>query len=104
MEVDRRAFLATLGVGTVGIMSHEDRAESLEHYMMDELDNAISPPKPTATPKQQDGPRVPAGRAGCSCSGKSRTSPCRPNPPCSISSRSASRRPDAAQGPPDRDT
>ncbi len=57
MEVDRRAFLATLGVGTVGMMSHEDRAESLEHYMMDELDNAISPPKPTEISEQRDGPR-----------------------------------------------
>ena len=63
MEVDRRAFLATLGVGTVGMMSHEDRAEALEHHMMEELDKAISPrpPKPTATPEQQDGPRAPRG-------------------------------------------
>ncbi|HJO02897.1 MAG TPA: hypothetical protein QGG47_02860 [Acidobacteriota bacterium] len=34
MEVDRRAFLATLGVGTLELMSPEDRAEELEHYMM----------------------------------------------------------------------
>ena len=61
MEVDRRAFLATLGVGTVGMMSHEDRAESLEHYMMDELDSAISPPKPAEISEQREQRRAPRG-------------------------------------------
>ncbi len=61
MEVDRRAFLATLGVGTVGMMSHEDRAESLEHYMMDELDSAISPPKPAEISEQREERRAPRG-------------------------------------------
>ncbi len=60
MEVDRRAFLATLGVGTVGMMSPEDRAEALEHYMMDKLD------EPAKTPiivgeQEQDGPQPPRG-------------------------------------------
>ncbi len=42
MEVDRRAFLATLGVGTLELMSPEDKAEELEHYMMEELDLAVA--------------------------------------------------------------
>lgn len=31
MQVDRRAFLATLGVGTLEFMDPEDKAEALEH-------------------------------------------------------------------------
>ena len=42
MEVDRRAFLATLGVGALELMSPEDKAEALEHYMEEELDTAIA--------------------------------------------------------------
>ena len=43
MEVDRRAFLASLGgVGAVSAMSHEDKAEALEHYMEHLLDDAIA--------------------------------------------------------------
>ncbi len=42
MEVDRRAFLATLGVGAVELMSPEDKAEELEHYMMEQLDHAVA--------------------------------------------------------------
>lgn len=40
MQVDRRAFLGTLGTATaVGAMSHEARAEALEHYMIQQLDS-----------------------------------------------------------------
>ena len=46
MEVDRRAFFATLGVGTLGLMDPEDKAEALEHYMLDVLDE---PAKASAT-------------------------------------------------------
>ena len=38
MEVDRRAFLATLGVGALETMSPEDKAEELEHYMIHMLE------------------------------------------------------------------
>ena len=39
MEVDRRAFLATLGsVTAIEALPHEARAEALEHYMSDVLD------------------------------------------------------------------
>ena len=42
MEVDRRAFLATVGVGALELMSPEDKAEELEHYMEHMLDDAIA--------------------------------------------------------------
>lgn len=38
MEVDRRKFLASLGAGALAVMSPEDKAEALEHYMIDQLD------------------------------------------------------------------
>ena len=39
MDVDRRAFLATLGgAAAVEVMPHEERADALEHYMMDLID------------------------------------------------------------------
>jgi len=38
MEVDRRKFLASIGAGALAVMSTEDRAEALEHYMVDMLD------------------------------------------------------------------
>ncbi len=38
MEVDRRAFFATVGVGTLSLMDPEEKAEALEHYMLDVLD------------------------------------------------------------------
>jgi hypothetical protein len=42
MEIDRRAFISSLGGATaVGLMTHEDRADALEHYMMDKLDEQL---------------------------------------------------------------
>ena len=39
MDVDRRAFLATLGgAAAVEVMPHEERADALEHYMMELID------------------------------------------------------------------
>ena len=39
MEIDRRAFLVSIGgVAAVEAMDPEARAEALEHYMMDKLD------------------------------------------------------------------
>ena len=68
MDVDRRRFLATLGVGALELMSPEDKAEALEHYMMDELDKtagSAASPDPAGLPgaheQEQEGPRVPRG-------------------------------------------
>ena len=42
MEIDRRAFIASLGgAAAVGLMDHEAKAEALEHYMEDKLDEMI---------------------------------------------------------------
>lgn len=43
VQVDRRTFLATVGVGAIEAMTPEDRAEELEHYMMHELDESVAP-------------------------------------------------------------
>ena len=82
MEVDRRVFLATLGVGALELMSPEDKAEALEHYMMEELDKEgplVGPDgQPVASPESthaaadgeagaleekqdSEGPRTPRG-------------------------------------------
>jgi hypothetical protein len=43
MEIDRRAFIASVGgAAAVTAMDHEARADALEHYMMDELDQAVA--------------------------------------------------------------
>src|SRR3954462_12145952 len=43
MEVDRRAFIASLGgVAAVNPMDHEAKAEALEHYMEDKLDEMVA--------------------------------------------------------------
>ena len=59
MNIDRRLFLATLGVGGLKVMSPEDKADALEHYMIDELDNRIQD-----RGRQQDGARQPRGTGG----------------------------------------
>jgi len=54
IEVDRKAFLATLGVGALEVMDPEEKAEALEHYMldrMDEADRAAVAEKQTYVPK-----------------------------------------------------
>ena len=38
MEIDRRRFLASVGAGALAVMTPEDKAEALEHYMVDLLD------------------------------------------------------------------
>src|SRR6186997_23045 len=43
MEVDRRAFIASLGgVAAVNLMDHEAKAEALEHYMEEQLDEMVA--------------------------------------------------------------
>ena len=42
MEIDRRALLASIGgAAAVGLMSHEAKADALEHFMSDQLDLAL---------------------------------------------------------------
>jgi hypothetical protein len=43
MEIDRRAFIASLGgAAVVAGMDHEARADALEHYMEEQLDQAVA--------------------------------------------------------------
>ena len=44
IEVDRKAFLATLGVGAIELMDPEEKAEALEHYMLDQIDESDRAP------------------------------------------------------------
>ena len=38
IQVDRKKFLATVGAGALAAMTPEDKAEELEHYMIDVLE------------------------------------------------------------------
>jgi hypothetical protein len=43
MEIDRRAFIASLGgAAAVAAMDHEAKADALEHYMEEQLDEAVA--------------------------------------------------------------
>jgi hypothetical protein len=44
LNVDRRAFLATFSAGSLATMSSEDKAEALEHYMLDRLHKSTANP------------------------------------------------------------
>jgi hypothetical protein len=46
IEVDRKAFLASLGVGALELMDPEEKAEALEHYMLDQIDEAAQQQAP----------------------------------------------------------
>lgn len=53
MDIDRRAFIASLGgTAAVALMSHEERADALEHYSTELLDQEVAaqgqPKYPTA--------------------------------------------------------
>src|SRR5688572_24322992 len=49
MEIDRRVFIASLGgSAVVAAMSHEARADALEHYMEEQLDQAVAAQSPEA--------------------------------------------------------
>ena len=54
MEIDRRAFFASLGgVAAVSAMDSEAKADALESYLSDQLDDAVSaPPKGTGVKKE----------------------------------------------------
>lgn len=52
MEIDRRLFIASLGgAAAVAGMDHEARAEALEDYMSDQLEEALAPPADDQKPK-----------------------------------------------------
>jgi len=51
MEVDRRVFIASLGgAAAVSLMDHEAKAEALEHYMEDTLDEMVAAQQPEKFP------------------------------------------------------
>src|SRR5688572_2387835 len=53
MEVDRRAFLASLGsVAVLDRMDPEAKAEALEHYMMEKLDADMGGEQVAAAPPE----------------------------------------------------
>ena len=71
VEVDRKTFLASLPAGALAAMSHEDKAEELEHYMEEKLDRKIALRRGEADGEagsiitleelEQEGPRPPRG-------------------------------------------
>ncbi len=59
MLIDRRSFLASMGVGSLELMNSEDKAEALEHYMLDQLDESVAPSEaevPDEVEEKQDTP------------------------------------------------
>lgn len=60
MEVDRRAFFAAVGVGALELMDPEEKAEALEHYMLDQLD-APKTPSVAAEEEEQERGAPPRG-------------------------------------------
>ncbi|MEB3323448.1 MAG: hypothetical protein VKI81_11545, partial [Synechococcaceae cyanobacterium] len=54
IEVDRKTFLASLGVGALELMDPEEKAEALEHYMLDKMDEAE---RAAGVRRQTSGPR-----------------------------------------------
>ena len=47
MEIDRRAFIASLGGTTaVALMTSEQKADALEGYMEEQLDQAVAAQQP----------------------------------------------------------
>ena len=56
VQVDRRSFLAAVGVGALEAMSPEDKAEELEHYMMHKLDESVGFEEHPTDPDLPDDP------------------------------------------------
>src|SRR4026209_2370048 len=51
MEIDRSAFIASLGgAAAVSLMDHEAKAEALEHYMEEKLDEMVAAQQPEKFP------------------------------------------------------
>jgi hypothetical protein len=58
IDIDRRTFIASLGgAAVVKLMSHEDRADALEDYCIEQLDDAVGL-NGTAASQQQQFPTV----------------------------------------------
>ncbi len=54
MEIDRRKFIASLGgAAAVALMTHEQRADALEHYMEEELDDFLGDEQPQSQRSQE---------------------------------------------------
>jgi hypothetical protein len=52
MEIDRRAFIASLGgAAAVSLMDSEAKADAIEHYMEEQLDQAVAAPQGGAPEK-----------------------------------------------------
>lgn len=43
VQVDRKTFLAAVGVGALNVMSPEDKAEELEHFLIHRLEDSVAP-------------------------------------------------------------
>src|SRR5262245_49762047 len=53
MEIDRRAFIASLGgAAAISLMDSEAKADALEHYMEEQLDAAVAGQQQGAEPKK----------------------------------------------------
>ena len=61
LQVNRRAFLASLGVGALELMNPEDKAEALEHYMLDQLDESTAESVGTEDEEEQQQDNQPRG-------------------------------------------
>ena len=59
LEIDRRAFIASLGgVAAINLMGHEERADALEDYTLDELDKAVAQAQGQEPAQQQGYPTM----------------------------------------------
>lgn len=56
IQVDRRSFFAAVGAGTLSLMDSEEKAEALEHYMLDRLEEAGKPPAAEEDEEQENRP------------------------------------------------
>ena len=66
MNLDRRIFLGTLGVGALKVMTPEQKADALEHYMIDQLEQPLDAQdrQNRRQGQQQDPARPPRGTGG----------------------------------------
>ena len=69
MEIDRRAFFASMGgAAAVGAMSHEAKADALEHYMLMQLNAANTKNFPKAADVEAEIETRPYRRGAGNCS------------------------------------
>src|SRR5438093_13788311 len=59
LELDRRAFIASLGgVAAINLMGHEERADALEDYTLEQLDKAVAEAQGQGQAQQQAYPTM----------------------------------------------